>query len=155
MDKFVPIRSLYGAIEDHNVHQCVTGWESHPQQTSSAAVPGFPPGGWPSIGAVLSKTYGPAVPGGPPSIDLTPTYIDARFVTNTDPGQAGYLGPAHAAFEVARVEKRDIVLNGVSLDRLSERRSLLTGFDRFRRRIDATGVMQEVDSYTRQAFEVL
>jgi hypothetical protein len=155
MDKLVPIRSLYGAIEDHNMHQCVTGWGSHPQQTSSPAVPGFPPGGWPSLGSVLSKVYGPAVPGVPPTIDLTPVYYDARFVTNTAPGQAGYLGPAHAGFEVAAVQHDDIVLNQVSLDRLSDRKSLISSFDRFRRSVDSSGILNQVDTFTRQAFEVM
>ena len=155
MDKLVPIRSLYGAIDDHNMHQCVTGWESHPQQTSSTAVPGFPPGGWPSLGSVLSKVHGPSVPGVPATIDLTPVYYDARFVTNTNPGQPGYLGSSHAGFEVAAVQHDDIVLNGVSLDRLSDRQTLLSAFDQFRRRVDSTGIIQDVDTYTQQAFEVM
>lgn len=155
MDKLVPIRSLYGAIDDHNMHQCVTGWGSHPQQTSSAAVPGFPPGGWPSLGSVLSRVYGAARPGVPATIDLTPAYFDARFVTNTAPGQAGYLGPAHAGFEVAAVQHDDIVLNGISLDRLSDRQSLIASFDQFRRKVDSSGIMSEVDAFTRQAFEVM
>lgn len=155
MDKLVPIRSLYGAIDDHNMHQCVTGWESHPQQTSSPAVPGYPPGGWPSLGSVLSKVYGSAIPGVPATIDLTPVYFDARFVTNTAPGQSGYLGPAHAGFEVAGIDKANIELNGVTLDRLSDRKSLLASFDQFRRQVDRSGIAEDVDTYTRQAFDVM
>jgi hypothetical protein len=104
---------------------------------------------------VLSKVYGPARPGIPATIDLTPAYFDARFVTNTAPGQAGYLGPAHAGFEVAAVHHDDIVLNGISLDRLSDRQSLIASFDRFRRKVDSSGIMSEVDAFTRQAFEVM
>ncbi len=31
MDLFAIVRSLYGGLEDHNLHQCLTGWETHPQ----------------------------------------------------------------------------------------------------------------------------
>ncbi len=78
-----------------------------------------------------------------------------RFVCNANPGQAGYLGSAHASLDVAAVDRRNIELNGVSLERLSDRKSLLAGFDGFRRSVDNGGLMQGLDSYTRQAFEVL
>ena len=48
-----------------------------------------------------------------------------------------------------------MVLNGVTLDRLSDRRSLLTSFDRFRRDADASGMMDGIDGFTQQAFGVL
>src|SRR5262245_25419575 len=50
MDRLVVIRSIVGATGDHYSFQCLTG-RSHKQQ---------PQGGWPSIGAVLSKLNGPA-----------------------------------------------------------------------------------------------
>ena len=55
MEDLVPIRSLVGAIDQHDVHQVVTGWEHHPTQTGSREVVGYPPGGWPSLGAVASN----------------------------------------------------------------------------------------------------
>ena len=45
MDKFVVLRSLVGAREDHNMHVCVTGWDSHPQQGDSPPIAGYPTGG--------------------------------------------------------------------------------------------------------------
>src|SRR5213076_1039894 len=54
-DKLAIIRSLVGFRDDHNTHWCSTGWESHPAMASSPVIPGFPPGDWPSLGAVLSK----------------------------------------------------------------------------------------------------
>lgn len=155
MEHFVPIRSLVGAENDHNTHQCVTGWESHPQQPASREIPGYPPGGWPSIGAVTSKVYGPAVAGVPPSIDLIPTYYDARFVTSAAPGQAGYLGPAHAGFEVSAVDRSNIALNGISSDRLRDRKGLLKSFDRFRASADKNKAGEGSDSFTQQAFSLL
>ena len=48
-----------------------------------------------------------------------------------------------------------MVLNGVTLDRLGDRKALLTAFDRFRRDADATGMMDGIDDFNQQAFGVL
>jgi Protein of unknown function (DUF1501) len=154
-DKLVLIRSLIGFRDDHNTHWCTTGWESHPPMDSSPMVQGFPPGDWPSLGSVLSKKLGARVSGVPPCVDLTPVDADARFILRTPPGQPGYLGVAHAGFEVQAVDRRNITLNGVDLGRLADRRALLAGFDGFRRQVDVQGVPDSIDMYQRQAFEVL
>lgn len=154
-DKLTIIRSLMGARDDHNTHWCSTGWESHPPMPSSAIIPGYPPGDWPSMGSVLSRQFGPRAPGVPPAVDLTPLDPDARFILRTPPTQPGYLGAAHAGFEVQAVDRRNIMLNGVSLDRLSDRRSLLASFDRFRRQVDHGELTDGIDEFHRQAFEVL
>ena len=49
----------------------------------------------------------------------------------------------------------DMTLNGVTIDRLADRRSLLTNFDRFRRDVDASGIMDGMDTFNQQAFGVL
>ena len=49
----------------------------------------------------------------------------------------------------------DIVLKDISLDRLGDRRRLLTSFDRLRRRVDASGVMEGMDEINRQALGIL
>jgi uncharacterized protein (DUF1501 family) len=48
-----------------------------------------------------------------------------------------------------------MTLNGVTLDRLADRRALLTGFDRFRRDVDASGAMEGMDAFNQQAFGML
>src|SRR5581483_2097638 len=154
-DKYALIRSLVGFRDDHNTHWCTTGWESHPAMESSPVIAGFPPGDWPSLGAVLSRQLGPRVLGVPPSVDLTPIDADARFILRTPPGQPGYLGAAHAGFEAQAVDRRNIMLNGVSLDRLADRRTLLASFDQFRRQVDQSGAADGIDAFQRQAFEVL
>lgn len=154
-DKLTLIRSLVGFRDDHNTHWCSTGWESHPAMESSPIVAGFPPGDWPSMGSVLSRKFGSRVTGVPPCVDLTPVDPDARFILRTPPGQPGYLGVAHAAFEVAAVERRNITLDGVNLRRLADRRALLGSFDRFRRKVDQQGLGDGIDEFHRQAFELL
>ena len=154
-DKLTFIRSLVGFKDDHNTHWCTTGWESHAEMPASPLVPGFPPGGWPSMGSVLSKQFGTRVPGVPAAIDLVPVDPDARFIMRTAPTQPGYLGTAHAGFEVGAVDRRNIMLNGISPRRLSDRRALLTSFDQFRRRADREGIGDGIDEFRKQAFDVL
>jgi hypothetical protein len=104
---------------------------------------------------VLSRRLGPRVAGVPPSVDLTPIDADARFILRTPPGQPGYLGAVHAGFEAQAVDRRNIMLNGVSLDRLADRRALLASFDQFRRQVDRDGLAEGIDAFQRQTFEVL
>jgi hypothetical protein len=154
-DKLTIVRSLVGFREDHNTHWCTTGWESHPPMDASPIVPGYPAGDWPSLGSVLSRKLGARVSGVPPCIDLTPVDADARFIMRTPPGQPGYLGVAHAGFEVQAVDRRNIMLDGVDLRRLDDRRAMLAGFDGYRREVDARGAAAGIDLYQQQAMEVL
>src|SRR5260370_37707883 len=48
-----------------------------------------------------------------------------------------------------------MVLNGVTLDRIADRKALLAGFDRFRRDIDGSGMMEGLDAFNEQAFGIL
>ena len=174
MDKLVVVRSLYGGLNDHNVHQVLTGWESHPQQGDSSMKPGFPTGGWPSIGAAVSKLQGPVDSSVPPFVSLSPA--NAESITRASLNQPGFLGIGHAGFEANRKkrsdivyksgvskeqlkhdreEPADIVLKGMSLERLGDRMALLRSFDRFRRDADASGVIEGMDAVTQQALGIL
>lgn len=46
-------------------------------------------------------------------------------------------------------------LNGITVDRLADRRALLTSFDSFRRDVDSSGLMEGIDAFRQQAFGVL
>ncbi|MEM7235599.1 MAG: DUF1501 domain-containing protein, partial [Planctomycetota bacterium] len=141
-DKYSLIRSIVGATGSHYSFQCFTG-RDHRRQ---------PPGGWPSMGSMLSKLYGSAKPGVPPFVGLSPKM---GHVPWSDPGQAGFLGHAHGPFQPNGDGKDDLTLNGISLDRLRDRESLLASFDKFRRQADASGLMDGMDAFNRQAFGVL
>ncbi|MFT4638549.1 MAG: hypothetical protein ACI8T1_001870 [Verrucomicrobiales bacterium] len=143
MDKLAIIRSVVGATGDHDAYQCMTG---RPPKRN------LPPGGWPSIGSVMSAKQGSASEAVPPFVGLAPKMGEMRWA---DPGKPGFLGPAHAPFQPNGGGKSDMILNGVSLDRLGDRKQLLTSFDQFRRETDASGAMDGLDSFTQQAFGVL
>ncbi|MBM3824864.1 MAG: DUF1501 domain-containing protein [Verrucomicrobia bacterium] len=142
IDKTVIIRSVVGATGDHYAVQCLTG-RSHKQ---------MPAGGWPSMGSVLSKLEGSTNGTVPPFVGLSPKM---GHVPWADAGTAGFLGVSHAPFKPEGAGKTDMVLNGVTLDRLGDRRKLLASFDQFRRDVDATGLMNGLDSFNEQAFGML
>jgi hypothetical protein len=141
-DKTTIIRSMVGALDDHNAFQCLTG--------RIARNP--PPGGWPCLGSVLSKIQGPVNKYVPPFVGLSPKM---GHVPWSDAGMPGFLGVAHAPFKPDGAGKADMVLNGVTLDRLADRKNLLAQFDQFRRDVDASGMMEGLDSFNEQAFGLL
>ena len=142
MDKLVLIRSVVGAVDDHNAFQCQTGRLARNQ----------PPGGWPSLGSVLSKLQGPTHPSVPPFFGLAPRMGEMRWA---DAGKPGFLGVGHAPFRPSGAGKDDMVLDGLTLDRLDDRKKLLTNFDHYRRDVDSSGLMDGLDSFTQQAFGML
>jgi Protein of unknown function (DUF1501) len=143
MDKLVPIRTMYGSPGgDHDSFICYTG----------RPIPKQPPGGWPSLGATLSKLQGPTDPTIPSFVGLAPT---AGHPPYGSPGHPGFLGPIHSAFRPNGPGMDDLGLNGVTLDRLADRKALLLGFDNFRRDFDRSGVVEGFDSFQQQAFNIL
>src|SRR6185369_14741060 len=142
MNKCAIIRSVVGALDDHDAFQCLTGRTVRQQ----------PPGGWPSLGSVLSKLQGPVNKYVPPFVGLSPKM---GHVPWSDAGMPGFLGVAHAPFKPDGAGKADMVLNGVTLDRLADRKNLLVSFDKFRRDVDASGMMEGLDSFNEQAFGLL
>jgi hypothetical protein len=142
MDKFVPIRSIVGSKAGHSSFQCFSGRSPRDQ----------PAGGWPSMGGMISKFQGPVNEGIPPYLSLC---YKTKHAPWGDPGQAGFLGVGHSPFRLIGGETGDMVLKGITLDRLGDRKTLLTSFDRFRRDTDANGLMDGLDAFTRQALGVL
>jgi len=140
-DKLAVIRSIADAVDDHSDFMCMTGRRK--------ANP--PPGGWPTFGAVVSKVLGPVNAGAPPFVGLEPK-MQHRPYNAANPG---FLGAAHNAFRPEAEGRSDMVLNGVTVDRLADRRALLASFDRFRREVDSSGLMEGVDAFRQQAFGML
>ncbi|HTD65206.1 MAG TPA: DUF1501 domain-containing protein [Candidatus Limnocylindria bacterium] len=142
MDKWAIIRSMVGALDDHDAFQCLTG----------RTVRNQPPGGWPSLGAVVSKLQGSVNKFVPPFVGLSPKMGEMRWARA---GEPGFLGPAYGPFKPEGAGKTDMVLNGVTLDRLADRKALLASFDQFRRDVDTSGMMEGLDAFNQQAFGLL
>jgi len=140
-DKLTIIRSISDAVDDHSDFMCMTGRRKQNQ----------PPGGWPTFGAAVSKVLGAANPALPVFVGLEPRMQHRPYNAAT----AGFLGTGYSSFRPEAEGKADMVLNGITVDRLSDRRTLLASFDQFRRDVDASGLMAGMDAFQQQALGVL
>lgn len=149
MDKFVPIRSMVGASGAHYAVECMTG-----RRENNA-----PAGGWPSMGAWVSKCLGPVNP-------TVPAHVSLFYKTGHgpwgDPGTGGFLGLKHGPFrlrggkDASSVETVDnMVLRDLTLEQIGDRAHLLSSLDRFRRNVDQSGMMEGMDAFTQQAMGIL
>src|SRR6059058_791385 len=141
MDRLAVLRSIADAVDDHSDFHCLTGRSKRNQ----------PPGGWPAFGSAVSKLLGPVNLAVPEFIGLEPKMQHHPY---NDAGP-GFLGAGHRSFRPEGNGREDMALNGVTLDRLADRKSLLASFDRFRRDVDASGLMEGLDSFNEQAFGML
>ncbi|MFO0870904.1 MAG: DUF1501 domain-containing protein [Pirellulales bacterium] len=141
MDKLVPIRTVVGCRDDHAGYQCFTG---HLSQNE-------PAGGWPHFGSVVSRLQGPIAPGVPPFVSLCYTTQHKPYNEPT----AGFLGLGQSSFRPTGPGRDDLVLQGITLDHLSERRNLLQSLDGFRRQWDNRGAMEGMDVFTQRAMGIL
>jgi Protein of unknown function (DUF1501) len=142
MDKFTIIRSLVGNQADHDAIQVFNG-----RHVRTAK----PSGGWPQFGSVVSKLQGPADRAVPPYISLCYTCTHGPY---NEPGP-GFLGPSLAPFQPSGPAREDMLLRGISVNRLADRKAILRSFDDARREADATGTMSALDSFNGQAFGLL
>ena len=134
-DRLTAIRSITGMNNEHTNVQSDTGWSVRSLESI---------GGRPSIGAVMSKFNGPAqeTPQG-----TAPTFVDLSGAT-----KPGFLGQVYAGYRPDSTGRQNLTLNrSVSESRLNNRRELLSGFDRLRRDIDGSGMMNALDSFTERA----
>jgi hypothetical protein len=142
-DKCAFIRSVVGATGGHDAVQCMSGWTTRDLRDM---------GGRPSLGAVAARVQGPVDPSVPPFVGLA---ARTQHMPWSDPGTAGFLGTAYAAFKPDGQGMSDMTLNGMTLDQLGDRKRLLKSFDDLRRDIDATGQMKGMDAITERAMGVL
>jgi len=110
-----------------------------------------PTGGWPQFGSCVAKLQGAATPATPPFISLCYPCTHGPY---NEPGP-GFLGAAHSPFRPMGPTQEDMVLNGITTDRLADRKSLLNSVDQFRRDVDNRGMMHGYDAFTEQAMGVL
>jgi hypothetical protein len=147
MDKWSIVRSLYHADAGHSSGDqiCFTGYPAGPSPDENIM---------PSCGSIVSKQLGHLTP-------QLPAYVMIpRMVPGTG---SAYLGVAHKPFETGadpanpgpfRVPNFSMP-QGVTVERVGDRRQLLTSFDKLRRDVDATGQMQALDRFGQQAWSML
>jgi Protein of unknown function (DUF1501) len=142
MDKLAPVRTIVGGPDDHACHMCFTGWNRQGPQ---------PLGGWPHFGSFVSKLQGPVDPALPAFVGLAAKMIHPPY---NDPG-AGFLGAGYSAFTPDGQCRANMTLKDISLDRLTDRRTLLASFDRLRERVEDGSLLAGLDAFQSQALQVI
>lgn len=149
-DKFSMVRSLHHDTGDHFAggHRMLT--------TKDMGVSGANNiGRFPSIGAIVSREAGPRRPGVPgyvavpyaASIGLVPGYFGAHMLgAQHNPFQPGG-DPNAPNYRVSNLN----LVNGLTIPRLEDRRSLLKEFDTARRQFDAADASAR-DRFQDEAF---
>lgn len=147
MDKWSIVRSLHHEDAGHSTGDqiCFTGYG--PGRNPDENV-------HPSIGSVVSEQLGRLSP-------ELPSYV---MVPRQVPGTgSGYLGVAHQPFETGadpastgpfKVQNFQLA-DGLSINRLDDRKQLLAGLDRLKSTVDASGRMEGLNSFSQRAWEMI
>jgi Protein of unknown function (DUF1501) len=140
-DKMAFVRSFAHTNSGHGggTHWVMTGYDFPPADNNEAPVR-------PGLGSVLARVRG----ANNPRTGL-PTYVRISNIYGDGPA---WLGPAYAPFDSSGDSRNNMNLH-VTHDRLADRRSLLQTFDSVSRHIDRTGLMQGLDSFEGQAFDLI
>jgi len=152
-DKFSMVRSLYHNTGDHFAggHRMLT--------TKDMGVSGAnTPQKFPGIGAIVNREIGPRQKGMPgyvaaphaASIGLVPGYFGGHMLgAQHNPFVSG--DPSAANYKVQNLN----LANGLTLEKLEHRRSLLQHFDTFKNTLDQRGVADSMDNFNRDAYEFI
>ena len=140
-DKLAIVRSMVGAKDRHESFQCMTGRLNERN----------PPGGWPELGSVISKIQGASNSSSAAYVNLSPKMRHSPY----NFGHPSFLGVGHTPFMPLGEIKDDMVLNGITLDRLADRQRLLASMDGLRRLADSSGTMDGIDAFQQRAFDIL
>lgn len=160
LDKFTILRSVDATHSNHEPNRVF-------QTGNSEAAPRVNRSGhlYPAIGSVVAKHHGPNHPSMPAYAAFMRSRSHLAF--------AGHLGRQYDPFmaqQAARLPIYDLVgtdtgqvsapslfqmPEGIDLDRIQDRRSLMREFDRIRADLDATGSMAAMDRYGQQAVDMI
>lgn len=152
-DKFSIIRSLWHNDGDHfgGGHRMLTG---RPGATGADTT-----GKSPSIGSITAAVAGARRPGVPAyvaipyamSIGIRPGYFAANYVGRPyDPFETDG-DPNSRDFKVKNLS----LPAGMTLERISDRRTLQKSFDTIRNEVDQTGTFEAMNQFEKQAYELV
>jgi hypothetical protein len=147
MDKWSIVRSLFHHDAGHSTGDqlCFTGYPSGPTPDENI---------YPSCGSIVSKQLSHLTP-------HLPAYV---MIPRMDPGTgSAYLGVSHKPFETQADPATPgpfripnfVLPEGVTLERVGSRRSLLKDFDQIRRDVDSSGQLDAADRFKQQAWSIL
>lgn len=151
MDKWSIIRSLHHEDAGHSSADqiCFTGYPSQPNPPADG------PGNiMPSCGSIVAKQLQHLNPNLPANV------VIPRILPGVG---AAYLGQRYAPFETIADPAREgpfklpnfQLPSGISFNRLEDRRTLLGSFDHLRRESDQSGLMNAMDGFQQQAWDIV
>ncbi|MCA9052521.1 MAG: DUF1501 domain-containing protein [Planctomycetaceae bacterium] len=140
-DRMAFVRSFAHNDSGHGsgTHYVMTGYSN--RNIDNGGLPSRP-----SVGSICAKSRGAnnAQTG-------MPTYVRLGGIGSDGPA---FLGKAYSPFESSGESKRDMDLR-TPLERIDDRRALLTDLDRFQRKADQTGLMDGLTAFEQQAFSLV
>jgi len=162
-DKYVFLRSLSGAMGNHDAFQCQSGFGD--KELSFI-------GGRPAMGCVVSKLLSTSKDSAPAFVDL----MQGRPLVRNS-ARPGFLGTASSAFrpDISHLFERQLengmkaelarrgsghsqslaLTTGLTVGRLEDRVSLLRDLDTIRRDIDSSGSMHALDEFNQLSLGIL
>ena len=140
-DKMAFVRSFAHGNSGHGggTHWVMTGYDFPPADNGQGQ-------NKPGLGSILARHRGANNPA-----SGLPTYVRLGGILGDGPS---WLGSAYSPFDTGGNARNNMNLQ-VTLEHLGERRSLLHSLDTVNRGIDRSGVMQGLDSFETQAFDLL
>jgi len=134
-DKLACVRSIV-STDEHSDSLVMTGYAERDNRVANH----------PSFGSVMSKLRG--------GNGEVPPYVSLRGMSRygTEPG---FLGISHRPFTPGGAALQNLRLpSNVTLDRLEQRKALVSGFDDLRRDLDS-GTIAGMDTFTARAFDMV
>jgi hypothetical protein len=141
MKHLAVVRSFAHRNSGHGggTHWVMTGYDFPPADNGQAPVK-------PGMGAILARHRGP----NNPATGL-PTYVRLSGILGDGPA---WLGAPYAPFDVSGRARQNMNMR-ITLDNLTDRRSLLKGLDTANREADRSGLMNGLDEFDNQAFDLI
>ncbi|MCP5557403.1 MAG: DUF1501 domain-containing protein [Verrucomicrobiaceae bacterium] len=143
LDKFTIIRSVDCRNSNHEPNMVM-------QTANRAAAPRINSKGhlYPAFGSVIAKERGPNHPGMPP-------YVVLNLKSRAHVAWGGYLGTQYDPFNGAVASQLFQLPKGLTMERLESRHTLNQQMDSLRRDLDASGMMEAMDSFSATAFDMV
>lgn len=140
-DKMAYVRSFAHRNSGHGggTHWVMTGYNF--AQADNGGVPIKP-----SMGSILARYRGANNPE-----TRLPTYVRTRNILGDGPA---WLGSSYSPFDTNGSARRNMELR-IRQEQLQDRRKLLSTFDNFNREIDRSGLVEGLDSFEKQAFDLV
>src|SRR5206468_185050 len=140
-DRMAFVRSFAHNNSGHGggTHWVMTGYDYPPADNN---MPPIKPG----IGSILARVRGT----NDPTTGL-PTYVRLAGILGDGPA---WLGTPYGPFDTSGNSRTNMNLQ-VALEKLADRRKLLKSFDTIDRHVDRTGLMNGLDSFEGQAFQLI